>query len=144
MKLTRFVSFIVRAGLCCGLISCGSAQREIKIPNKLTTFEVTGEVLVDDEPAAFVTVRLKPLKAGGLESKGITDANGIFKISTYGSNDGAPAGEYAVIFTRRPITGTGLGADAFGERYATVKKAPLKVVVEDGPLDIGQIELRSK
>jgi hypothetical protein len=104
-------------------------------------------VWIDGEPAEFVMVKLvpvTPLDTHGSESAGMTDANGEFEISTYGQDDGAPAAEYALTFTRRQFVRGRRGKDELGERYSTVERSPKKVVVKEHPLDIGKIDLTTK
>jgi hypothetical protein len=68
---------------------------------------VSGEVVYNNKPAAGVIVYLlptsAPLPAGVPQNPhGVTGADGRFKISTLGTDDGAPEGSYQVVLLWRP------------------------------------------
>jgi len=81
-------------------------------------------------------------------SVGEADLEGKFRISTYGGDDGAPPGDYALTFLWFDRTviriGGGDPKDQFKGKYA--KSTEHKITVPQGPepLDIGAIELSSK
>lgn len=93
----------------------------------MTTFPVAGQVLVDGKPAVRAEVRLipkTPLKDPlnrSIEPYGFVEEDGMFHISTYRENDGAPVGEYAITVAWPVITVEGgeetFGPDRFQNRY---------------------------
>lgn len=80
------------------LVGCGGK------PVRVATHPVDGQVLYDGRPAAGVQVYLYPTGAPGVpevpaQPHGVTDADGRFRLSTYGNDDGAAEGSYiAVLF----------------------------------------------
>ena len=77
-----FVLLIVCAG-------CGDGRPPL--------FPVRGAVVFSSgEPVRQATIEFVP-EAPGPSPRGKTDANGQFKLGTYESMDGAPAGEYRVV-----------------------------------------------
>ena len=61
--------------------------------------------------------------------------NGSFRLSTYASHDGAPAGRYAVsIVYRSPeklVDGENAGPDLLRGRYGDPKTTPLRVEIKE-------------
>jgi hypothetical protein len=113
---------------------------------------VTGVVTVDGEPGLGVLVHLEPV--GGIDvsnptiSEGEANEEGIFQISTYGGNDGAPPGEYVLTFKRFDRTvirfGGGDPKDMFAGKFADPKTSQYKVEVGKEPVNLGTIELSTK
>jgi hypothetical protein len=63
--------------------------------------KTTGTVKCDGEPVPNAIVYFEPITTGdsafvGQQGFGLTDANGSFQISTYGTNDGAVVGKHFV------------------------------------------------
>ena len=62
--------------------------------------QVEGIVLCDGQPVPFVRVSFDPIRTDsvivGVRAQGITDENGRFALSTYGTNDGAVVGRHEV------------------------------------------------
>jgi hypothetical protein len=67
---------------------------------RLTVHPVEGVITRGGKPLANALVALhpkaKPASGESIAPNGQTDENGVFKVSTYDANDGAPEGEYAV------------------------------------------------
>lgn len=60
---------------------------------------VSGTVLVKDKPAVGAVVTFHPTDAAGQNKprpRGVVQADGTFKLTSYSTGDGAAAGEYAV------------------------------------------------
>jgi hypothetical protein len=93
-------------------------------------------VLVNDRPAARAHVILHPLDdpdPHAMRPHGDVGPDGRFQLTTYQSNDGAPAGQYAVTVVwptpaRSPDDEE--GADRLRGRYSDPKRTTLKVQVE--------------
>jgi hypothetical protein len=83
------------------LVGCRDAPR--------ATYPVTGRVTFRGQPAAEADLRF--YETGGkvvgmARPYARTDENGQFTVSTYGMNDGAPAGEYQVsVSWKGPLRG---------------------------------------
>lgn len=114
---------------------------------------VTGEIFVDGNPAEGALVIFHPLNSEAkFESgypRGITDAQGRFQLSTEGTNDGAPEGNYAVIVIwhagspadeEREETAT--PPDRLQGKYATPELSPLRAEIKSGPNVIPAFQLQ--
>lgn len=58
---------------------------------------VRGTVKLDGQPLAGASVLFIAQSPGGKDATGFTDANGMFRLSTYQPSDGALPGKYKVI-----------------------------------------------
>lgn len=142
------------------LVACGCGKRMAK---------VEGKVFLDDQPLDGATVMFQP-EGGGRPASGMTGSDGVFHLTTYTTGDGALAGDYKVVISKKKDaapavapTGTG-GQEAMKEawkkfiakpakgppkesssipsEYTDPEKTPLKCrVPTDGPLEF---KLRSK
>jgi hypothetical protein len=102
---------------------------------------VRGRVLLDNVPVAGATVLLVPAK-GGHPAQGFTDANGVFRLTTFKPDDGAFPGQYKVVVTKTeaippPPAAEPGNAESVNEHYKglkatrTKKKPPLPAVYGD-------------
>src|SRR5437763_3743016 len=85
------------SGLCCCLClaSCSSKDYGDHPP-----YPVSGQVLVNGQPANGARVVFHHLDGWGEKSivpQAVTGEDGRFVLSTYGTGDGAPAGDYRVV-----------------------------------------------
>jgi hypothetical protein len=78
-----------------GAAGCSSSPSG---PEKQKTVKVIGQVKYKGSPVANATVVFMAVD-GKVSSHGNTDAAGLFSLSTYGTEDGAPPGRYRVIVT---------------------------------------------
>jgi hypothetical protein len=91
------------AALCSG---CNSTSNP-------DTYAVTGKVTKTGQPVAGATVTFVPQSADGRAASGMTDASGVYKLTTFESGDGALPGSYKVSITKFPAAETsGLTAPA--------------------------------
>ena len=60
--------------------------------------KTTGTVTLDGEPVAQASLMFIP--DSGRPASGNTNTNGAFELSSYGGNDGLPAGNYRVTVTK--------------------------------------------
>jgi hypothetical protein len=58
---------------------------------------VKGTVRYEGQPLAKASVTFLSQDAGGRDAHGSTDASGVFRLSTFDTNDGALSGSYKVI-----------------------------------------------
>jgi hypothetical protein len=91
--LTRSNSTAIVILAAIGLAGCTSSSTE---PEKLKTVKVTGIVKYKGSPVANASVIFQSLD-GTISSRGMTDSAGVFTLSTYGNQDGAPPGRYKVL-----------------------------------------------
>jgi hypothetical protein len=114
---------------------------------------VQGKVLVRGAPAEGANVTLYPAiveskKPAAPAPSGMTDSQGVFKLSSYDAGDGAPEGEYkvAVIWQEPLPPGVRESAegpkDRLGGRYADPQKSKLTANVEQGGGEIPPFALQ--
>jgi hypothetical protein len=58
---------------------------------------VQGTVKLDGKPLAGASVQFIARDEGGRDATGTTDANGVFRLSTFRAGDGALPGKYKVV-----------------------------------------------
>lgn len=113
-------------------VGCGSN-------GKIPTYPVKGQITVNGEPAAHARVVLVPSDPNAPKPIGFAKDDGSFEVSTFGTNDGAPKGDYKVLVEwREPKDGNprDRGADKLGGKYMIADKTPLKATVIDGTNDL--------
>lgn len=138
---------LVLAGLSCSRSGPGKP-----------VFPVHGQVLLEGKPVANVLVAFHPVgEWGAAENRPYaeTDRDGRFTLSTYGSRDGAPAGEYKVAI--RDLRGEGEGAEAPVDeaspskarpnrppaQYANPETSGFRVRVHEGRNELEPFQLKS-
>lgn len=134
------------------LVSCGGGGGP-KDPNLKKTFPVHGQVYLDGQPGHGVTVILVPKGSQDPSASGSTGKvgeDGTFRIDTFGA-DGAPAGEYVLIFTyldpKAPLMisfDEPRPPDDFNGKYADPQASKHPLTVPDGAEDVdaGRIDLK--
>ena len=142
----RPLQFILVGILTLPLCSCSGKPEFSK-----ERFPVKGEVYVDGEPAARLSVTLHDVKGFDEQAPAIPQAvtrqDGTFAISTFDAEDGAPAGEYKATFVWGRPQGLGIdtSVDKLKGRYSDPEKSEYKVTVVEGePQDMGRIDLTTK
>lgn len=125
---------------------------ETRNPNEKICIPVTGEVYVDDQPAAGILVFCHP--SDGIDvsqptvTQGITNAQGRFELTTYEAGDGAPLGEYRLTFTWQDfkvLSASFSGPDKLKGRYDDPEKSEIRLqVVDEKPIDMGRIDLKTQ
>lgn len=113
-------------------------------------FPVEGQVLIRGRPQPGVQVTFHPLdqsQAG--RPRGVTDAEGRFRLRTYTVDDGAPAGEYAVTLywpvPRTPAQEADSElptSDRLKRRYADPGNSGLRATVHEQPTALPPFEIR--
>ena len=142
-RLGRRLGLVVLAAAVLVLPSCGKRRK--------TCYPVRGTVLVNGKPAKDLVIVFNPKDESGeerLAPTGQTDAAGGFRLSTYDTDDGAPAGDYVVTFTWREASGLLKnqfdGPDRLKGRYNDPKKAEFPVTVEKGAAELPPFKLEVK
>jgi len=124
------------------LVGCGGQDHP-------RCFPVRGQVLAGDRPLAEATVLLHPLfESAPVIPRPIarTDADGRFEISTFGTHDGAPPGEYAITVELRENRTVGEevirdGRNLLPSRYSDARQSDLRCEVVAGNNDIPPLQL---
>ena len=92
-----------RCGWCwllVGVVGCGGAVVPVK-----------GTIKLDGKPLAGASVQFVAQDPGGRDATGSTDAEGVFRLSSYRAADGALPGKYKVV-VQLPLTSQGGAAAA--------------------------------
>jgi hypothetical protein len=119
---------------------------------------VTGRIHVDGKSAVGVVLQLvpapgNPISETRLRPGGVSKADGTFEFTTYSTGDGAPAGDYRLIFfwppseNEQPDPGKSRHPDSdswppdrFQGKYFKAEESDWAVTVVEGPNDIGIID----
>jgi len=124
---------------------CGNSGPVPIDPKKVVP--ITGTIHIDGSPAEKVGIRLWP-KAGldtdnPTASKGMTDSDGKFAITTYYQGDGAPLGEYRLTFRQVLNTYAKPARDELQGRYndPNASQHTASVTADVEAVDMGVIEL---
>jgi hypothetical protein len=135
-------------GICLLVSSCGTRPASKTKP----TVPVQGEVYVDGRPAAGVVIRCENVAGVDANNPTVSSAktgeDGRFYVSTYRRADGAPEGQYALVFSWREygvLQHAYIGPDKLKRRYSSAKNSTFRFKVEPGkPVDLGRIELTTR
>jgi hypothetical protein len=136
--------------LALGAVGCGAKDASLK--DRLAVHPAHGRVLVDGRPAAGAVVSLFPVNvaAGGpVRPLATAGPDGTFRMTTYSTGDGAPAGEYTVTVVWPAPVDTSVdepaGApDQLRGRYGDPRRSILRVVVKEGDNQLPPFELRTR
>ncbi len=135
-------ALIVGAALLAG---CGTGQKAV--------FPATGKVMFQGKPAPKAVVWLHPETSDGgpgeVRPRGEVADDGSFSLSTYKTDDGAPAGRYRVVvfwyknWLRPAGNGDELGENLLPARYQDPANSGLPIVeIVEGTNAIPTIELK--
>ena len=112
-------------------------------------YPVTGTVFYNGTPAEGAQVTFVPQDDNGPKKPrpgAQVKRNGSFRLSTYVSYDGAPAGRYAVtIVYRSPEkkeNGENAGPDMLSGRYADPKTTPLAAEVKEETNELAPFQIK--
>lgn len=97
---------------------------------------VRGQAFFEGTPMTGAVVTLNPdgkLKKG-VAARGVVEADGSFRLTTYKAYDGAAVGEYLVTLSWRERLRDGkIGASLLPDRYSKVEQSPLRATISSGP-----------
>jgi len=133
--------FSLLALLAFGLASC--SQRD----GRQATYAATGKVMLPDgKPAEHALVVFHRVGKSGdavPKPRGKVAADGTYKLTTYDTDDGAPAGEYQVT-VELFLAGKGdePPTNRLNAKYAKPATSMLTATVGSGPTEIKPIELK--
>jgi hypothetical protein len=110
-------------------------------------YPVRGEVFFKGQPAGGAVVHFHPLdETTGSPAFAEVNEDGSFELSTFGSSDGAEAGDYIVTInwrTETKVDGETInGPDLLGERYSKPKNSTLKATVIAGENVLDRFDLK--
>jgi len=126
--------------LCCGALllvlssGCGGSRKPWE-----NVYPAAGQVKFAGRPIGGAQLTFYPKDKSvpaTIRPTATTEVDGSFEVGTFGTDDGAPAGEYDVTVTWRPLIGEGSalspGPNQLPARYSNPESSQLKVVVERG------------
>jgi hypothetical protein len=92
---------IAALGLGCLTFASSCGKSKIEIKGQLPVFPVSGQLTMDGQPMAdaqlvFYSAEERPKGTSRIRPHATTNEDGTFRVSTYGSEDGAPVGQYRV------------------------------------------------
>jgi hypothetical protein len=117
---------LLMISLAVSLPGCGKSDRPTLAP-------ASGRVTLAGAPIAGATVSFQPV-AGGRPCSGVTNAEGVYSITSYEENDGAPVGEHKVVIIK--IAGPGASTPAGA---APAEDPSLSLSNMEGPGEDGQL-----
>ncbi len=134
------------------VLSAIGCKKEAVIGDRVPVVPVKGIVTVDGEPVESVAVTCVPVggKSESLPaSSALTDKEGKFEIGTFEGGDGAPPGEYKLIFKwgQLNLMNGRFEGDKLNGRYSDPEKSEFTVTVKEGDkegVDLGIITLTTK
>jgi hypothetical protein len=120
--------------------SCGRAS-------KPRLAKVRGSVRFNGTPTPGATVFFYPAnanaKAGSVRPHGVVQDDGSFEVSTFGRDDGAPAGDYEVtVVWAKPGRGDSDGDSLIPIDYGNPKTSQLRATVTEPSTDLPSFELQ--
>ncbi|HUR53585.1 MAG TPA: carboxypeptidase-like regulatory domain-containing protein [Gemmataceae bacterium] len=139
MNPLRSFPGVLVAGLLVTCTACG--------PSGPKLHPVRGTVTFNGTPPAGASVVLDPVGGGAAKPSGVVGADGSFTLSTYPHGEGAPAGDYKVLFRWLPENARDLDnpKNKLPARYADAIKTPIPTVtVKDGANDLPAFVLIGK
>ena len=129
----RLLGLLALAALPLGLTGCGGGPARMKL------YPVTGQVYLNDKPLADHRVVFLPVDKTKYEREhpfAITDKEGKFRLSTYEQGDGAPAGEFVVVFFPNDELDDGSDqrkrTSPLPSKYMAADKSDFRVKIEGG------------
>jgi hypothetical protein len=91
--MARYFS-LCSAILACCIAGCGGSEGQKPV------YPVSGKVTLRGAPVAKATVIFQPVGKDQAVATAMTDIEGVYKLTTYDSYDGATAGKYEVLISK--------------------------------------------
>lgn len=136
--------FVIASSLACASCSDSSSTDKRK-----EVHPVRGQLFVGDKPAIGAFVLFIPVNEPATDQdprpRATVDAEGFFKLSTYGAEDGAPPGDYLVTVTWPGGVlpdGREEPEDKLNGRYSVPSRAAARVTVNKGKNELEPIRLK--
>jgi hypothetical protein len=120
---------LVAALMVVGL-SCSGQDKTVKFDGLLT---------LDDQPLTGAMVEFIPMEGQGRPATGLSNKEGVFRLTTFSANDGALPGFYKVVVTKDS------GGDDSTPRQPTNKAEAMELYIKKGKaMAQGQAQARRK
>jgi hypothetical protein len=128
-------------------VLCSTAACTPSIPRRPEVYPASGELFVNGRPAANAIVELRVpgnLLKDHWRPHAIVEEDGSFRLTTFKTDDGAPAGDYALTVgwpspPRKRFDSD--GPDRFNGRYADPRRPVRQVRIAAGTNALGRIDL---
>jgi len=125
---------------------CGSSQNGDRLP----VFPASGKLVYDGRPleGAFVVLHPKGAASGRAAPRphAQASADGSFTLTSYESNDGAPAGDYTLTVELRSLVKHGgdvtAGPNTLPPKYSRADTSPVAVQIAEGTNTLSDIQIR--
>jgi len=104
MKIMRRFGSLTLLLVGLAIVGCAGGEGA---GTRLATHKVSGKVTQGGAPVPGATVTFSPMKNGDPGASGITDAQGMYSLTTYDANDGAVEGDYKVLVTKSAPVASG-------------------------------------
>jgi hypothetical protein len=132
--------------LLAALAGCGSSQNTDRLP----VFPASGKLVYDGGPLAGAYVVLHPKRAADGRAAprphAQAAADGSFALTSYESNDGAPAGDYTLTVELRSLVNRGgdvtAGPNTLPAKYGRAETSPVTVQIAEQTNDLPEIHIR--
>jgi hypothetical protein len=139
-------SLLIGLPLFVGLAGCGSSQNGDRLP----VFPASGKLVYDGRPldGAFVVLHPKGAANGRAAPRphAQASADGSFTLTSYESNDGAPAGDYTMTVELRSLVKHGgdvtAGPNTLPAKYSRVDTSPVAVQIAEGTNQLPEVQIR--
>jgi len=133
---------LLAVGATLGLLAGCSSSDSVKL------FPVEGELKLNGQPLAGAQVVFHP-QVGAVNvppARAQTDASGRFKLTTFQTEDGAPAGTYSVTVEFFPLLRQHdefvAGRNILPPKYASPATTDLRIDVAKGPNKLTALEIK--
>jgi hypothetical protein len=139
-------SWLICLPLLAALAGCGSSQNADRLP----VFPATGKLVYDGRPLAGAYIVLHPKRAAGGRAAPRPHAqaasDGSFALTSYESNDGAPAGDYTLTVELRSLANHGgdvtAGPNTLPAKYGRAETSPVTIQIAEQTNDLPEIQIR--
>ena len=146
--MRQLLEFSIRTGTVVLALIALSAPIGCGGSNKPKAYPTAGEVYFQGKPAEGASVVFVPLEAGvgSVYPSGEVDGSGAFRLTSFKADDGAPAGEYAIVLNwQKTEVRNGevylVERDKFGGRFANVAVSNLRAEVKKEKNQIKRIDV---
>lgn len=144
-RSTMCMAALAMAAIAMMLTGCGKANG-----GRGPAHPAEGQITWNKAPLAGAQVVLYPqglADATAVPSRAQTGPDGRFRVSTFGTEDGAPEGEYAVTVVHYPMQKDGSGwvsgPNDLPAKYASLKTTDLRVKITSGDNTLPTLALQS-
>lgn len=130
---------VLLINLSFALSGCGESW-EAETHSAGGTISINGEAPV----GAIVELQNVAAKAADVRNSrpwGVVDEFGIYTLTTYQSNDGAPKGEYAITVRWPPTVNQPSLADRLQKAYSNPKTSKWRVTIEEGHNELSPVTI---